>query len=64
MTKIKAYVAGIVAFVICPCHLPLTLPLLILAAFSGDNTNYWIGRLVGMKLLKRTNGLIKRYLAH
>ena len=35
-------------------------PLLILAAFSGDNTNYWIGRLVGMKLLKRTNGLIKR----
>ncbi len=35
-------------------------PLLIVAAFSGDNTNYWIGRLVGMKLLKRTNGLIKR----
>lgn len=36
------------------------IPLLIVAAFSGDNTNYWIGRLVGMKLLKRTNGLIKR----
>ena len=35
-------------------------PLLILAAFSGDNTNYWIGRLVGIPLLKRTNGLIKR----
>jgi membrane-associated protein len=35
-------------------------PLLVLAAFSGDNTNYWIGRLVGMKLLQRTNGLIKR----
>jgi membrane-associated protein len=35
-------------------------PLLVLAAFGGDNTNYWIGRLVGMKLLKRTNGLIKR----
>ncbi|HZW26634.1 MAG TPA: DedA family protein [Gallionella sp.] len=35
-------------------------PLLILAAFGGDNTNYWIGRLIGMKLLKRTNGLIKR----
>ena len=34
-------------------------PLLMLAAFSGDNTNYWIGRLVGMRLLKRTNGLIK-----
>jgi len=36
------------------------IPLLILAAFSGDNTNYWIGRLVGMKLLKRSGGLIKR----
>ncbi len=34
-------------------------PLLMLAAFSGDNTNYWIGRLIGMRLLKRTNGLIK-----
>jgi hypothetical protein len=27
--KIKAYVAGAVAFIACPCHLPLTLPLLI-----------------------------------
>ncbi len=27
-------------------------PLLILAAFGGDNTNYWVGRLVGMRLLK------------
>jgi len=35
-------------------------PLLMLAAFSGDNTNYWIGRLVGLRLLKRTNRLIKR----
>lgn len=35
-------------------------PLLMLAAFSGDNTNYWIGRLIGVRLLKRTNGLIKR----
>jgi len=35
-------------------------PLLMLAAFSGDNTNYWIGRLIGMRLLNRTNGLVKR----
>ncbi|MDD5384308.1 MAG: DedA family protein [Gallionella sp.] len=35
-------------------------PLLMLAAFGGDNTNYWIGRLIGLRLLKRTNGLIKR----
>lgn len=35
-------------------------PLLMLAAFGGDNTNYWIGRLIGLRLLKRTNRLIKR----
>lgn len=37
----------------------IVIPLLILAAFSGDNTNYWIGRLLGVKLLGRTK-LIKR----
>ncbi len=35
-------------------------PLLILAAFSGDNTNYWIGRLVGTRLLNADSRLIKR----
>lgn len=40
-------------------QLELLVPLLIVAAFSGDNTNYWIGRLIGVRLLKRTNGLIK-----
>jgi membrane-associated protein len=42
-------------------QLELLAPLLVLAAFSGDNTNYWIGRLVGMRLLCRANAkLIKR----
>lgn len=36
-------------------------PLLAAAAFSGDNTNYWVGRLVGIQLLKRAGGrLIRR----
>jgi membrane-associated protein len=34
-------------------------PLLMVAAFSGDNTNYWIGRLVGMRLI-RGSRLIRR----
>lgn len=42
-------------------QLELLAPLLVLAAFSGDNTNYWIGRLVGMRLLTRVSSkLIKR----
>ena len=37
------------------------MPLLMLAAFSGDNTNYWIGRLVGLRLIEYSNGrLLKR----
>ena len=36
-------------------------PLLVMAAFGGDNTNYWVGRLVGMSLLKRAGArLIRR----
>lgn len=34
-------------------------PLLVLAAFGGDNTNYWVGRLVGMRLLKHAGRLIR-----
>ena len=42
-------------------QLELLVPFLVLAAFSVDNTNYWIGRLIGMRLLSRTNAkLIKR----
>jgi len=36
-------------------ELKLLVPLLMLAAFSGDNTNYWIGRLIGKKLVHRAN---------
>ena len=35
-------------------------PLLMLAAFAGDNTNYWIGRLIGTRLLHAQTRLIKR----
>ncbi len=37
------------------------IPLLILAAFCGDNANYWIGRLIGMSLFHRIKGrFVKR----
>lgn len=37
------------------------IPLLMLAAFSGDNTNYWVGRLIGMRVFQRFEGkLLKR----
>ncbi|CAH1072046.1 DedA family protein [Candidatus Nitrotoga sp. 1052] len=42
-------------------EIKLVLPLLMAASFSGDSTNYWIGRLVGMRLVKRANS---RFLKH
>ena len=39
---IKGYVAGAVAFVACPCHLPITLPLLI-ALTAGTAFGTWLG---------------------
>ena len=37
------------------------MPCLMLAAFGGDNTNYWVGRLIGMRLFHRVKGrFIKR----
>ncbi len=42
-------------------ELEMLAPLLMLAAFIGDNTNYWIGRLIGLRLLQRSEGrFIKR----
>ncbi len=37
------------------------MPLLMLAAFSGDNTNYWIGRTLGVRLLEKFGG---RFIKH
>jgi len=39
----------------------ILLPLLMLAAFAGDNTNYWTGRLIGKRLVKFGNS---RFLKH
>lgn len=36
------------------------IPLLVLATFSGDNTNYWIGRTLGLRLFERAGRFIKR----
>ncbi|MDH2916856.1 MAG: DedA family protein [Gallionella sp.] len=36
-------------------QLEILMPLLILAAFGGDNTNYWIGRLLGLRLLNHAS---------
>jgi len=32
--------------------------LLVVAAFSGDNTNYWIGRYIGPRIFKREKSLL------
>lgn len=39
----------------------ILLPLLMLAAFMGDNTNYWTGRLIGKRLVKIGNS---RFIKH
>jgi len=38
---IKGSVAGIVAFIACPCHLPITLPLLI-SLTAGTAFSAWL----------------------
>ena len=42
-------------------QLQVALPLLMLAAFMGDNTNYWVGRLLGLRLLNHPN---QRWIKH
>lgn len=42
-------------------QLEVAMPLLILAAFLGDNTNYWIGRLLGLRLLNKAS---PRFIKH
>ncbi len=37
----RGYLAGVVAFIACPCHLPLTLPLLI-SLTAGTAFGVWI----------------------
>jgi membrane-associated protein len=40
-------------------ELHVLMPLLMLAAFSGDNTNYWVGRRFGIKLFKHDSRFFK-----
>jgi membrane-associated protein len=43
-------------------RLEILIPLLLIAVFLGDNTNYFIGRLFGEKLFESENKLLKRFL--
>lgn len=38
---IKGYAAGLVALIACPCHLPLTLPL-VLSLVAGTTLAGWL----------------------
>jgi membrane-associated protein len=42
-------------------ELQVAIPLLIFAAFSGDNTNYWVGRLIGLRVLNRASPRFIKY---
>lgn len=43
-----------------PLSLIVLIPLLICAAFAGDNTNYFIGKLLGQTVYEKNYRLIKR----
>ncbi len=43
-----------------PLNIILLIPLLIIAAFTGDNTNFFFGKFLGQKVYKKNYRLIKR----
>ena len=43
-----------------PLNIIFLIPLLILAAFSGDNTNYFFGKLLGQTVYEKNYRLIRR----
>lgn len=43
-----------------PINIFFMIFILIVAAFSGDNTNYWIGRFLGNKVYEKNYKLIRR----
>jgi membrane-associated protein len=43
-----------------PLNIFLLIPLLIFAAFTGDNTNYFFGRVLGQKVYEKNYRLIRR----
>ncbi len=42
-------------------HLGMLVALLTLAAFAGDNTNYWIGRTLGLRLFGLVSGRVLKH---
>lgn len=43
-----------------PLNITMLLIILLIAAFGGDNTNYWIGRAIGQKVYEKDYKLINR----
>ena len=43
-----------------PLNIIILIPLLILAAFTGDNTNYFFGRVLGQTVYEKNYRLIRR----
>lgn len=43
-----------------PLSIGIALSVILIAAFSGDNTNYWIGRFIGQTVYERNYRLIRR----